>query len=257
MLKPNDSSLGPFLLAANALVLNRAHFLIDQHERLSREARDGSRWLDQRDYQSFRLFLDAVSLPGLLHDVIDPPFQNFASLPWRDESLKRLLLSDADVARLSLGEVPFSAEERASIERGNGGQLSPLEWLMPICRWLPGDVIWTAREIVGARLQDMAAADRGESPAATARGGPRSGKDISAENKAVDALEAVVRSAAGRLPKSDVVDVIEEFVGSKRAAERVWSRARLGKWGMAGRIPAARQLSPDDFRQAFSSEIRK
>lgn len=236
-----------FLLAANALYLNRMNFIIE-YSRQPREVQLEYRPLDSRDKPSFDRLRSWIGVSGLIDERIEPSFQEFGKFPSNDEELQSLIASNSDVARISFGQVPFSTDERNSIIEANHGRMDRLDWLMPICRWKPCDVIWTAREIVIDRLTAV----ENEPPSTgTRRGGPRTGHDLVGERKAARALELVERNTSKRPSKQDVIEVITPYAGSKNAANRAWGFAELTLWKGPGAIANDRRMSKEDLRSAF------
>ncbi|MFA8386641.1 MAG: hypothetical protein ACEPO2_13540 [Pelagibaca sp.] len=140
-----------FLLAANALYLNRVNFLLDLN-RYDPETRRHKARLDREDYSSFQRLRDCISWPGLLDDRIEPPFQDLESRAARDKRLGDLIASPADIARVTFSEIPFSEDEKQRLLSAGLEAFDTLDTLTPIARQGPGQVIRTARDIVIERL---------------------------------------------------------------------------------------------------------
>ncbi|SMR82263.1 hypothetical protein SAMN04488030_2610 [Aliiroseovarius halocynthiae] len=157
MLKSIDRDQS-FLLGANALYLNRFNFLI-QYGATPPGCRGHLRGLDSDDFHSFDKLRSFICWPGLIDDRIEDPFEPFAKFPQHNEELKALIKSDADVARVALKDLAFDRSELERIEQANKDGMDRLDWMRPICRWSPCEVIWTARHIVVDYLSEGAGAD--------------------------------------------------------------------------------------------------
>lgn len=240
-----------FLLAANALYLGRINYLFNL-ESLDLETRREKAREDREDYSSFKRLRDCISWDGLLDDRIEPPFQDREARAERDKRLKDLIASPADISRVTFSDIPFSEDEK---QRLLGAGLEPfdtLDNLTPISRQGPGPVIWTARDIVIERLTGGVA----ETPDNRKTGGPRSGGERTAERRAADALCRIEFQMGKRPLKSDVVDVLSDFLGSKKAAMRTWDLAPLTRWSARGAPSKDSRATRDEFRNAFEHEFQ-
>lgn len=203
------------LLAANALYLNRLNFQLRPRSP-DPDLKQAEFIIDQEDYSSYRRLKDFISFPGLMDDRIEPPFQGHESLAQWRERLAGLIVSDADISRVTFKDVPFSEAETGILASANSGELGNLDLMMPICRWWPGGVIWAARDIVINRLKGGASQAQ---PQALKIGAGVPWQEVAARCGQWNA-----KAPQGPFIREVVGVVIADHLSAKAAAERVVSQ---------------------------------
>ena len=255
--KPGRRREDTLLLAANALLLVRANFILTLQS-YPQEQRAYYSDRDQEDYASFQDLWDAIDYPGLIDDRITKPFTASISVGEKHAGYKKLIQSDAAVARMSFRDMIGSPDEKAVLTQANGGELTWQEWMQPICRWWPGSVVHTARYMVIALLK--AGSDpAGEDAAITHRTqkGPRTVEDIRSEHGIAQILTAIHNSQDTIPIKKDVLALVRPHLTSKKAAKRVWERAAIPKWERKGRRAEASRMLPDELARLLAAQLAK
>lgn len=238
-------------LAANALYLNRANFLILLEEG-SAAFRKEYLELDLKDVSNFRRLRDFINFPGLIDDRIEPPSGQTGEFIGRSKRLKELIASDADVARIAFKDVRFKDSEFELLSKAHGAELTNSDRRIPICRWFPGETVWKAREIVLDALRDYEYATPHD---AGRKGGPMSRRDIVKERIAKLTLAIVESNSSKRPRKIDAIAAITPHVRSKKAAERVWAGANLTNWKKPGAPKPKKIMSKTEFERAFKAAL--
>ena len=137
---------GPFTIAANALYLNRSHFLI-YRQTLPEDLREIYHDDDRRDYSSFCLFREKLQHLEIIDTRIEPLFELNKPFPGQDNRLKKLIQSNADIAQVALRDIPLTEGEASKLIRATG-ELTRVDIRRPICQWPLGPFTITLREII-------------------------------------------------------------------------------------------------------------
>jgi len=222
---------------ANALYLNRGHFLLYQRT-LPKELRSDWRAIDSEDYSSFKLLRNCLRAPGLLHGRIESAFVEMVRIDTLYDELSKLIDSDEEIARICLRDLSLTANEHNSILASNGGDLSHGDLLTPLCRWLPGAVVWTLRSLIIARIEALAneGLENVNAPVETADPSTevydtRSESLASRRAMAIDLIEEVVSFYSSRERRPTAKDlqllVADRFKLTPNGAKTAWEMANV------------------------------
>lgn len=229
-----------FGIAANALLLARSFFLIRLHE-LPKDLRQTYSHADRKDYSGFYLFRERMIFMELIDDRIASPFDDTRDFPWQNSDLKTLILSNADIAQISLNDVPFSKDDMGNLGRA-AGQLTRTDLKRPICQWEPGLVIEELRTIVLRYLEGYYGLPvktdwRGQS-------GIRSGGEIGSEEYMAKCLTEIRLDNPKKKAKRETVLAIlrSKFNFGGKASVRIWDRVEKAHWSKSGQIAEGMEI---------------
>ena len=236
------------LLACQALLLGRDCFVIDLRSRTRSERKELTE-LDRADYSDFKLFRATMDGDGLYHELHEPRFQLGENLGERTERVKALIVSNEDIARIALRDIHLSEDELRALEAAHGRKMSWREMAAPLCRWGPGEVVWTLRKLLPARFESMYAMQVTMDcrSAVTDAAAPAPRKEVvlhKRRNKATKLIKDICAryEGTGRMPSAQVLQtlVAELFDLKPNAAKTAWRSAKEARW---------------DFRNKKKSEL--
>ena len=167
--------------------------------------------------------------------------------------MKDFIESPHPVARVSFGDVFTTEREQGLLVHAHGQDIGAREWMMPICRWLPGGVIDKARYMVIGYFKE-----RSKQAIATkegAWGGPREPQAISSEKAFAKALTNIYDRDAAVPLRDEVCAVLKGLGISGRAAKRVWESAGTPNWKAKGRRAETKKMPLEAFKRLLGSEL--
>ena len=209
-----NSDIEKLILAANALLLVRGRFKVEQ-QKSSNEQRKTLRRIDREDYSNFQDLIHYLHRKDLVDPGVEPRFELLVKPDAEIARLQAFINSNDPVARFRFQDVSFRAKDKRRLQQANGGPLSWDDQLRPICHWWPCQTIWTARDIVLAQLQELD--KKFERLPDSGHQGPRPPKKIRAERELSRLLEEVHASTELLPLKPEVAEIFVPMLGTMDA----------------------------------------
>lgn len=227
--------------------------------------RDPARDEDLRREVSERTELrDLLEYEGVLDDAFAGPFRpdgDYApeSLGSVARRLEAAVNSNEWFAMVSVNVIDFTGLAQMPPDLAEAlAAASPAERRTPIARLGPCRITRALRGLVIDCFRQGRVNSTPVVPAASGKGGPRSGAERARERAARGVLEAIYRDdPAARLTKAEALSVLAPHFSSGKAQERIWGEMDTPEWKVSGRpCGAIRRVSLDLVRVKVADALK-